>query len=414
MIVNTFARKSVFFTIYYMLFCGFVIKNFGVDKSCMFLIDIVYLLLLFCCSFKIKSAGLSFSMTIWKMLFCVLFLGALINAVPPMNFMWGLRNQYFSLILFFASASVLCLQDIKKIFKFFFYFQFLNLACALFQYFVLGLFRDANNGAFTSGGGQDIFCGILMAYYLYQYMHKECKTWHFAFVLISSLVIAAIEEEKFIFIETVFIFSYFYFTSKQLGFKKIFIAVIFVTVIGIGINLLAQINGGWNLDVLTNKEAFMDYQENAFALPRIGSSSVIERMFFHNDWQSFFGLGLGTCEDASTLSFINTDFYNKYSWLQYTWFTFQINFMQTGWLGIFLFVAFFISIIVSNVKGKRKCPDYLKHYYDISIIITILCIMTIWYNATLRSYNSIIPFFAMSLSGIVTRQLVSQNHSNKK
>lgn len=69
MIVNTFARKSVFFTIYYMLFCGFVIKNFGVDKSCMFLIDIVYLLLLFCCSFKIKSAGLSFSMTIWKMLF---------------------------------------------------------------------------------------------------------------------------------------------------------------------------------------------------------------------------------------------------------------------------------------------------------------------------------------------------------
>lgn len=157
----------------------------------------------------------------------------------------------------------------------------------------------------------------------------------------------------------------------------------------------------------------MDYQENAYALPRIGSSAIIENMFFIHGWQDIFGLGMGTCEDASTLSFINTDFYEKYGWLEYTWFTFQINFLQTGWLGICLFVAFFISIIVSSMRGKRKCTDGLKHYYDISIIITMLCIMTIWYNATLRSYNSLIPFFAMSLSGIITRQLSSQNAANK-
>ena len=414
MTANTLARRAVFFIIYYMLFCGFAIKNFGVDKSCMFLIDILYLLLLFHCRFKIKNAGLCSSLTIWKILFCVLSIGALFNSVSPLNFVWGLRNQYFSLILFYASASVLCIQDIKKIFKFFFYFQFLNLACALYQYVVLGYYSDANNGAFVNGSGQDIFCGILISYYLYQYMRKECKTWQFAFVLISSLVIAAIEEEKFIFIEAVFIFAYFYFTGKQMGFKKIFIGVMLIVVLVVGASLLAQIGGSGSLEILTNKDAFMAYQEGAYALPRVGSSPIIEKMFFQDNWQYFVGLGLGTCEDASTLSFINTDFYNKYGWLQYTWFTFQINFMQTGWLGISLFVTLFISIIISSTIGKRKCPDYLKHYYDISIIITFLCIMTIWYNATLRSYSTIIPFFAMSLSGIITRQLSLQNHLTKK
>lgn len=245
-------------------------------------------------------------------------------------------------------------------------------------------------------------------------MRKECKTWQFAFVLISSLVIAAIEEEKFIFIEAVFIFAYFYFTGKQMGFKKIFIGVMLIVVLVVGASLLAQIGGSGSLEILTNKDAFMAYQEGAYALPRVGSSPIIEKMFFQDNWQYFVGLGLGTCEDASTLSFINTDFYNKYGWLQYTWFTFQINFMQTGWLGISLFVTLFISIIISSITGKRKCPDYLKHYYDISIIITFLCIMTIWYNATLRSYSTIIPFFAMSLSGIITRQLSLQNHLTKK
>ena len=136
-------------------------------------------------------------------------------------------------------------------------------------------------------------------------------------------------------------------------------------------------------------------------------------MFFTDYFQYYFGLGMGKCEDASTLSFINTDFYNQYGWLEYTWFTFQINFLQTGWIGIFLFVMFLISILYINIRNKKKCPDNLKYYYDISIVITILCIMTIWYNATLRSYNTIIPFFVLSLGGIVNRYIASLNHTKR-
>ena len=408
------SRKLVFFIIYYNLFCGFAIKNLDMDKSILFLIDILFLVIFLHGHFKIKRTGLRLSVIVLFLLFVVLLLGAVGNTVPLANFIWGLRNQYFSLAIFFASASFLSIYDINKIFRFFFYFQFLNIICVLYQYFILGYYSDNNNGAFTSGGGQDIFCGVLVTYYLYNFIQHKCKLWHFAFVLISSLVIAAIEEEKFIFIEIVFIFAYFYLTSKIFSLKGLLLGAVFITFMLLALNVFLQINGEGQFDVLTNKDAFMEYQEGAYALPRIGSSVIIDKMFFTDDWQSALGLGMGKCEDASTLSFINTDFYNRYGWLEYTWFTFQINFLQTGWIGIFLFIMFFVSILYINMKNKKKCPNSLKYYYDISTMITILCIMTIWYNATLRSYNTIIPFFVLSLGGVVTRHIAMLNQTESK
>lgn len=389
-------------------------KNLGFDKSFLFLIDILYIIIFLRGHFNIKNTSLKLPVVILCLLSFVLLIGAIGNDVPPLNFIWGIRNQYFSLAIFFASASFLCIYDINKIFNFFFYFQFLNLACVLYQYFVLGYYSDENNGAFTSGNGQDIFCGILIVYYLYVYMHRGCKAWHFIFVLVSSLIIAALEEEKFMFIEIVIIFAYYYFTSEKYDAKTIAIAIVFIIVFGVGLSILIQVVGTESLEILTNKDAFVEYQESAYALPRVGSSAIIEKMFFTDDFQYFFGLGMGTCEDASTLSFINTEFYKKYGWLEYTWFTFKINFLQTGWLGIFLFVMFFVSIIFVNIHSKKNCPRRLKYYYDISIVITIICIMMIWYNATLRSYNTIIPFFALSLGGIVSRHIALLNQIKSK
>lgn len=401
------SRKLVLFIVGYNLFCGFAIKNLAFNKACLFFIDILLVFILLKDNFKIGQAGLRLPTAILGILFPVLFIGAVINGVEPINFIWGLRNQYLSLAIFFASASFLCLQDIDKLFKFFFYFQFLNLACALYQYFVLGYYMDTNNGAFINGNGQDIFCGVLIAWYLFNYTNRKCKLWQFVFVLLSSLLIAAIEEEKFIFIETIIIFFYYYITGKKLSFKKALTGIALVVVMVVASTVLTDINGSGSLEVLTNKEAFMSYQENAFELPRVGSSQIISKLFFVEEWQNLFGLGLGMCEESTTLSFISNDFYNKFGWLRYDWFTFHVNFLQTGWIGIVLFLSFFISILYVNWRNKKRCPDELKYYYDICIIIVFLCFMTIWYNATLRSYNSIIPLFVLSIGGVVTKQLES-------
>lgn len=406
----SFSKKLVYFLVFYILFCGFAIKNLNASKSILFVIDIVYVVLLLRGNFRIKAAGLRLPVFILCLILINAFVGILLNDGVIGNFLWGIRNQYLSCILLFASASFLCVNDVKKIFRFFFYFQFLNLGCALYQYFVLGYYADSNNGAFVTGGGQDIFCGILIAYYLYQYIKHGCKLWQFLFVLFSSLLIAAIEEEKFIFIETAFIFFYFFLTGK-ISLRNILIAVVFFVMMLLSFNTLSDINGEGSFDILTDQEAFMEYQENAYALPRIGSSGILEQMFFREENQYYWGLGLGMCEESSTLDFINDDFYRRYGWLNYSWFTFHINFLQTGWVGIILFLSFFVSILWSNIKNKKRAPQKLKYLYDVSNIIVILCIMTIWYNATLRSYNTLIPFFALSLGMIVSRW-VNENFKN--
>ena len=407
------SRKLVYFVIGYNLFCGFAIKNLAFNRACLFFIDILLVFILLRGNFKISQTGLKLPTAILGFLFPVLLIGAVINGVEPANFAWGLRNQYLSLAIFFASASFLRLQDIDKLFKFFFYFQFLNLTCALYQYFVLGYYMDTNNGAFINGNGQDIFCGVLIAWFLFKYTNRECKLWQFVFVLLSSLLIAAIEEEKFIFIETIIIFLYYFFVGKKLDFKKIMTGAALIAILVVSSAVLTDINGSGSLEVLTNREAFVSYQENAFELPRVGSSQVISTMFFTQEWQNLIGLGLGMCEQSTTLSFINDDFFNRYGWLNYDWFTFHVNFLQTGWIGIILFLSFFLSVLYTNWRNKKRCPKELKHYYDISIIIAFLCFATIWYNSTLRSYNSIVPLFVLSIGGIVTKQLTNKLRNNQ-
>lgn len=85
----------------------------------------------------------------------------------------------------------------------------------------------------------------------------------------------------------------------------------------------AQQSGGWS-----------------YGLPRIGSSSIIQEKFFESPVEYIFGIGLGSAIE-NQLPFLDTSFFNKYGYLNFNWFSFQNLFLQTGWLGIILYVFFF-------------------------------------------------------------------------
>lgn len=398
--------QIIYFLIFYTLIAGFLIKNLNLSKSILFFIDVLYCLLLFRGIFKIKNTSLYIPTTIVILLFFSYIPGIILNGVDIGNIVWGIRSQFYSLIIFYATASFITYYDIEKIFKYFFYFQFLNVTCAIYQYYVLGYYQDLNNGAFINGGGQDIFCAILLAYYFYRYINRKCKLWEVTFILISSLYIAAIEEEKFIFIEFAIILIYYFLTSK-LSLGKIILGLSSILFLSFSLTILSDINGESNMEVLTNKNAFMDYATmtgGGYGLPRIGSSTVIEHKFFTQGWQSFWGLGIGRCEESSTLgNMIDTTFYNIYGWLHYDYFPIQLTFLQTGWIGTGLYILFFISLLLTNFYEKMKCPLEYKYIYDVVIVIIIICIISIWYNATLRSYNSLIPYFILGIAPAMTR-----------
>jgi hypothetical protein len=302
------------------------------------------------------------------------------------------------------------MEDIDRIMRFFFKFQFLNFACAVYQYHILGYYQDLNNGAFIGGAFQDVFCAILFAWYFYKYIRHEDKLWKLLFVGLSGLYIAVVEEEKFIFLEYVGIMAY-YFVSTGMSFKKILLLTGSVIAAVITLPILNSINGQDSMEMLTSWNNFIGYATMVgygYELPRLGSSAIIAAKFFISPVQYLFGLGLGMCEEASTIAFIDTSFYQQWSWLHYMWFTFQIQFMQTGWIGILLYISFFVSVLIVNLKCRKGMPDHYKYFVDFSIALSFIGIATVWYDSSTRGYAGNFIYFAMAIGLAVKRQMYKQ------
>ena len=271
----------------------------------------------------------------------VMVCGWVLNVVSIPNVITGLRGQYLCFSIFFASVMVLTLSDYHKIMKCFFYYQIINVFLALYQYFILGLHRDWNNGAFTGGMTQDIFCGVLFLYYYNQYALKRCKTWKMVFVIVSCLFIAVVEEEKFIFLEIALIVGYKALISKK-NFKNILVLVFCAVVVPYAVDESGRINGDYSSTTMRDTYSMYEYLTTpgtGFGLPRIGSSVVIQEMFFDNPVKSFVGLGAGACEKTEW-SMVDTSFLQRHGMLAYYNFSFQIIFLQTGWLGVLFYLSF--------------------------------------------------------------------------
>lgn len=403
--------KLLYYLFVYEFMCCFLVTNLSLPNSIMFGVDVFYIILLVASFRAPRVKGYFLPEIILAVLILSTLVGMVLNQSEISNYIWGARSEFLGMVLLFAGAQYLTLADIERIFKFCFKFQFLNLACAAYQYHVLGYYQDLNNGAFVGGAFQDVFCAALFAYYFYKYVRHEDKLWKVIFIAISTLYIAVVEEEKFLFIEMAGIVAY-YFISTRMNFSKVLIIIGCFIAASIALPLLNSVNGQDSMEMLTSWEKFEGYVTMVgygYELPRIGSSVLISAKFFATPIQELFGLGLGMCEDASTIAFINTAFYSQFSWLHYMWFTFQIQFMQTGWVGIILYILFFVSLLYANLSLRTKMPDNYKYLSDFSIAIVFICIALIWYSSSLRGYAGNMPYFCISIGAAVYRQLSTRS-----
>lgn len=402
-------RKYIYTAIIFFFIYEFLARNFGLNRNFCYAIEIFSIILFFRHPYQLKLTKLYIPFKIMIALLLVTILGALIQTVNPFNYVMGVRGQFLSMVFLFACATYLSVKDYQFFFNFFYKIQIINVLCTIIQYLFFHQSEDFNNGAFTSGATQDIFCGVLMTYYFYAYNQKIVKVQKLIFVLTSSLFIAIIQDERFIFIEIGIIFLYFCLTGK-INRRKILLIAIMLILIIVGFKNLSS----GQAETLNSAENILEYSKTVgagYGLPRIGSAKIISDIFFNSPIESLFGIGLGKGAE-NNLPLIDTSFYDKYSYLTYHLFTFQNVFLQTGWSGIILYISFFIALLIYNFKYKRISPPQYKYLYDISIIATILCIILIWYNATLRIYYGIFPYFILGIGPSITKLLNKKREIN--
>ena len=400
-------KKLVLFILFFTLIMETLIAEFNFPTIIRYFNDIALVLLiillrekfikLFCdnkCILILYGAG------IFLLVSC---LSAILNFVPINLVIWAFRNTFRGIIFFFAVCYYLDENDLEKIFKTLILVQTINLILALYQFFLLHHSQDYIGGIFGygNGAGVNIFNALMIAYALNKYLTNKKGFGTLIYIVISSLIIAALAEEKMTYVLFILIFLVSILLSK-LSYKKIIAIIIAIAGLVIGLNVMKEFYPEM-YDVLTNFEMFIEYSQTTYdegyRIPRVGAFEVIENMFFKDNFDKIFGLGFGNCE-SSSFDIFNSNFYNLYGDYNYRWFTHQWIFLECGYLGIISFVFLFICIGITIISKLKDTDCKNKTYLITSLCMVVCCVVTIWYNATLKVDMSYLAYFSIAVGVI--------------
>ena len=402
-------RKIVYFILLWTIISDTLMAEFGFSGSIQYLNDIAWLILLYFIisrNFigKFRKYGLRSLACIIVLFVFLCYFSSFINFVNPLLVLWATRNSMRFLIFFIAAVIYLDEFDITKIFDILYIVQIISFFIALYQYFALGLHMDNLGGIFGHGNGAALntFQAMILAFYLLKKKKKKQPIYKVGIILVTSLIIAALAEEKAFFVYLIVVVVGCILLNRP-SFKTVIIILAVAIMVPVGINILASVNSAWNLEVLTNFESAMDYMENSYGLSRSNPFPEIQELFFDDSIiKNLFGIGFGASENCDATPLFTSDFFNRYSYLQYYDFTHQKKFLETGILGFGSYLLLFIGIILMCIKNitKYKNDDYRV---KAMLIFTVVAILSCWFSGALIYNDAYIIYFGLAAGVILCK-----------
>ena len=226
-----------------------------------------------------------------------------------------------------------------------------------------------------------------------------------AVALITSLVIAAVAEEKITFVLFIVIALVSLLFTRASG--KLLVALsISLVALAAGLNVLRTLYPSM-FEILTSFDAMNQYltvtYDTGYVLPRIGSFSVIKNMFFGDSLlRILFGVGFGNGE-TSSFAFLVGPYYALYGFLNYRWFSHQWIFLECGYLGFYCYLAFFIVVLLTLLARRRAAGKDELPYLTCSAALVVCVVISIWYNATLKVDMCYLSFFSIAIGFVAMR-----------
>ena len=130
-------------------------------------------------------------------------------------------------------------------------------------------------------------------------------------------------------------------------------------------------------------------------------------MFFKDSFiDNLFGFGMGNC-DTSSYNFLQSDFFKKYEYLHYRWFSHAWIYLEQGILGILGVFLFFTSLIILLIKNERYIA--MEEWRISVIIISVFAMINLIYNCTLQTEASYLLAFICSIPFVFIKERRNQN-----
>lgn len=382
---------------------AFLTELLPIPDAIKFLCDgflVLLLLKLFSQRFtKIDNYSMPF-VVIVGLFFFITFVGYLFNYQSVFYYLWGLRNNIRMFVAFFAFAYLADWEDAKGWIKALDVLFVINFAVVILQYFS-GYGQDYIGGIFGTSKGCNgsllIFLCIVFAKTILSFMRGEEKMSKCIFVSVASLLVSTLSELKMFFILFILILFMASFMTAHSIKKTLFFAfgavlvVLFSTLLTV---LYKDFTDFLSFDSLIKALTDTGYA-NDEDIGRFTALPVISQRFLPGFFRKLFGLGLGNC-DSSSLSMFNTPFFESHQTVHYSYFSYAFLFLETGFVGLALYASFFVaSFFVSRKLKKLEMAD--EFACQMSIILSVISLILLVYNSSLRMEIGFMLFFVLAL-----------------
>lgn len=398
-----FPQIAVLYIVFLPFFFGLFIDLLSIPNIIKYTIDVFWLILLGLMVVK-KSIVVKKSMVTVLMLVVAFFLYVLtlylLNYQSVFYFLWGLRNNFRFYIFFFAIVTFLTFYDTIFVFKILEVVFWINAVVCLIQYFAFGYNRDRLGGIFGTEIGVNaytiIFFTVVLSRSLLLYMSKQESTFSCFSKCGIALFISALAEMKAFFV-LFFVVLVFSSILTSFSWRKLLILGALAISAVLAAMLLVNLFGFENFLSIEKiwETATQEHYSAAGTVNRLSAIPVLAKTLLTNFGERAFGLGLGNC-DTSSFEICNSVFYQNYGHLRYSWFSCAILFLETGYIGVLLFLGFFITCYIL-ANRRMKSGDGNPTYCQMAMIMSVICVILTFYNSSLRTEAGYMVYFVLAL-----------------
>ena len=250
-------------------------------------------------------------------------------------------------------------------------FFWLNVAVSLYQYFVLELSGDYLGGIFgTEKGGNaytNVFFLIMLVKDILFYLEKRQKPIPCMLKCGAMLLVAALAELKFFFVEFILVLSLAVIFTK-FTWRKILIilggSAAVVAAASLLMTVFPEFEGFLSLERILEVTTSDKGYTSSGDLNRLNAISRINELWLKTPWQRLFGLGLGKSRQ-------------KYLYLpfQYNDYIFAIICEELGLIGALLIIVLFSAMIIRGYWIALRARDRFSTVLAAGLV-TLIAVQT--------------------------------------
>lgn len=416
-------KKLLFFVLYLILLNGFIQTYLIKSEYISLLSDVI----LFYIAFSTKNNILDISIAVgpWVVrLFAILLVGStaisIMNAMPAISIIWGLRMVVRYLLLFMLVYKYFTITDIDKFKRILIRFFWINTLVVAYQFFIEKKVGDFIGGIFLNNGELFVFnlyCTLLLSKeYFIGYLSKS----RFIFLLVVEMFVAMVAEIKVMYFTIPLGIYAVYIFTKKFSIKHIVVLVcaffLLVPCMKMAMSLMygeEYVNKTFDMEFIQEEtsHAYNLSEEAAdFSFNRTTCVEMASTLILKDPIHLLFGYGVGSGNTSEKFGTWISASYSKIT--SYNWFTSSWLLIEYGWVGYIIWILIFLLLAYRLLLIYHKSQDpIVKYWSSLGFISVMFTFIIAWYN-NVPYYNAyfIYLFWAVCFVGIRERLKELENN----